>query len=256
MIEIEKEQAGLLTDPKTRKPLQPKVQPGYYPGYSTLSQKKFWDAATRETVKKRVNEISPIRFFTAEELPVITAVFERILPQDDRVRERRIPIVPHVDDRLATGRISGYRYEGMPPDGDAYRWGIHAINETARRLYSVSFTELDTLRQDIIVKSLHDEEKLGGEDLWEPLPIDRFWQILVTDCVHTYYAHPWAWDEIGYGGPAYPRAYTRLEGGLPEPWEVDERRYEWQAPSDSISDRYESLGSGSKASHHGQGGTH
>jgi hypothetical protein len=42
-------------DPKTGEPLAPLAQPGYYPGYSTLSQQKFWDAATREKVLKRVN---------------------------------------------------------------------------------------------------------------------------------------------------------------------------------------------------------
>jgi len=25
-----------------------------------------------------------------------------------------------------------------------------------------------------------------------------------------FYSHPWAWNEIGYGGPAYPQGYMRL----------------------------------------------
>jgi hypothetical protein len=25
-----------------------------------------------------------------------------------------------------------------------------------------------------------------------------------------FYSHPWAWNEIGFGGPAYPRGYMRL----------------------------------------------
>ena len=24
-----------------------------------------------------------------------------------------------------------------------------------------------------------------------------------------FYSHPWAWNEIGFGGPAYPRGYMR-----------------------------------------------
>ncbi|MBV8829867.1 MAG: gluconate 2-dehydrogenase subunit 3 family protein [Acidobacteriaceae bacterium] len=256
MTVIENQGAAPLTDPKTGENLQPGLQPGYYPGYHTLGQKKFWDAATRELVEKRVSDLPPIRFFTAEELPIITAICERILPQDDRVPERKIPIVPRVDERLATGRIDGYRYEGMPPDRDAYRWAIRAIDAAACRLHSLSFADLDVRRQDEILKSLHDSEKPGGEDLWSDMPVERFWQLLVSDCVTAYYAHPWAWDEIGFGGPAYPRAYTRLEGGLPEPWEVDEQRYDWAAPADSISDRYEPLGAAAEGSHHGQGGTH
>ena len=63
----------------------------------------------------------------------------------------------------------------------------------------------------------------------------RFWVLLLGDCVTAYYSHPWSWDEIGFGGPAYPRAYMRLENGLPEPWEVDEKLYDWNAPADSLS---------------------
>jgi hypothetical protein len=32
-----------------------------------------------------------------------------------------------------------------------------------------------------------------------------------------FYSHPWAWNEIGFGGPAYPRGFMRLGGaGLGE----------------------------------------
>ncbi len=86
------------------------------------------------------------------------------------------------------------------------------------------------------------------------MPPHRYFLRLVTDACEAYYAHPWAWDEIGFGGPAYPRGYFRLENGEPEPWEVDERRYEWHAPPGSPSAEYKEVG----GSHHGspKGGTH
>jgi hypothetical protein len=40
-----------------------------------------------------------------------------------------------------------------------------------------------------------------------------------------FYSHPWAWNEIGFGGPAYPRGFMRLGGtgaqeiGVREPFE-------------------------------------
>ena len=34
-----------------------------------------------------------------------------------------------------------------------------------------------------------------------------------------FYSHPWAWNEIGFGGPAYPRGYARMGVGLSEAWE-------------------------------------
>ena len=236
-----------MTEPK---------QPGYYPGFSTLRQRKFWDAATRATIEDRVNNVPAIRFFSLEELPTIGAVAERILPQEDRPPEFRISIVNYIDQRLFTNRIHGYRYEDMPSDQEAYRLGLRAIDETAKAIAATPFAGLDVLNRDLILKSLHDGKKLAAHEIWARMSIKRFWELLVGDCVAAYYAHPWAWDEIGFGGPAYPRAYTRLEGGLPEPWEVNEQRYEWAAPSDSISDVYEKNGSGEEQSHPGQGGTH
>jgi hypothetical protein len=52
-------------DPRSNRPIiGPLSQPGYYPGYRTLGQQKFWDAKTREVVLARVHKIPPIRFFT------------------------------------------------------------------------------------------------------------------------------------------------------------------------------------------------
>jgi hypothetical protein len=71
------------------------------------------------------------------------------------------------------------------------------------------------------------------------MSVHRFWQLILGDAIEAYYAHPWAWDEIGFGGPAYPRAYFRLERGEAEPWEVEEQRYEWAAPGYSASGEVE-----------------
>lgn len=245
-----------IVDPKTGQPKPPVKQPGYYPGYSTLSQKSFWDATTREEVLKRLGKVPEIRFFSEYELPVITAVCDRVIPQDDRLPEFRIPIVNHIDEKLFENRLDGYRYADMPPDQDAYRLGIKAIDETAIAIHGARFVELYPLSQDDVLKSIHDNKHLAALQIWKQLPMHHFWMLLLTDCAAAYYSHPWAWDEIGYGGPAYPRAYMRLEGGMPEPWEVDEQRYEWSAPANSRSDVYEPEEMRGGMSHPGQGGTH
>jgi len=254
VIKAEESAGSWVRDPKTGRVIAPKQQPGYYPGYSTLGQKAYWDAKTREVVEDRVYNIPPIRFFTEEEALTMEAVCNRIVPQDDRTPDRKIPIVPFIDERLFKNETDGYRFADMPSDRDAYRLGMRAIDETARTIHGVPFVDLDSLKQDFILKSLHDGKKLAANAIWEKMSIKRFWHLLVTDSVGVYYAHPWAWDEIGYGGPAYPRGYTRLEGGQPEPWEVDEQPYEWEAPPNSISDIYEpGPGAGSVS---GQGATH
>jgi hypothetical protein len=192
--------------------------------------------ATRQLIEDRVTYVPPIRFFTQEEVLTMAAVCNRMVPQGDRLPEWRIPILNYIDERLYEKINVGYRFEGMPPDEEAYRLGVAAIEQTALAIHAERFHLLDSLKQDFLMKSIHDCKKLVAPDIWANLDIHRFWDLLLGDCIKAYYAHPWAWNEIGYGGPAYPRAYMRLEGGKPEPWEVDEQRYEWLAPFDSISD--------------------
>ena len=217
----------------------PKAQPGYYPGFNTLSQQTFWDAATRKVILDRVHKVPPIRFFTAAEADLAEAICDRVLPQDDRDETHKIPILPRIDERLYEDRHEGYRFADMPPDREAYRLGLKAIETIANHLYERDFATLTPHEQDLIMKSLHDGRPAAAEDIWRQLPIHRFWMMLVQDCVEAYYAHPWAWDEIGFGGPAYPRGYMRLENGQRNRGRRTNCRYEWKAPATSVSDIYE-----------------
>ena len=236
------EVGDLPVDPDTGQPIPPRPQPGYYPGFSTLGQQAFWDEATRNVVLKRVNEVPPIRFFTAEEHAAMLAIADRIIPQDDRDVDHKVPIVPFIDERLYINKIDGYRYAKMPSDQDAYRLGIKAIQSIANHLYGKKFQELRSDQQDYILETIHDEVPPAGDEVWQQMEVRRFWQMLVNDHCKVYYAHPWAWDEIGFGGPAYPRGYMRLHHGEPEPWEVRERRYEWAGPPLALSDVYRPIG--------------
>jgi len=247
----------LPRDKRTGQPIGPMAQPGYYPGYETLSQQKFWDAATRSTILRRVNEPSPIRFFDPDELRMMEAITARIIPQDDRDEAHRIPIVSVIDHRLYEGTIDGYRFEDMPPDQEAYHLGLRGIDALARHLFQQPFADLDPAQQERVLVTLHDANPPAGQEFWRQMSVERFWLLLVQDCIEGYYAHPYSWDEIGFGGPAYPRGYMRLEHGKPEPWEKDEQRYDWLAPEWSISDRYTPLGgSHPRAVSAGQEGTH
>ena len=246
-----------LTDPETGTTLEQRAQPGYYPGFSTLSQQKYWDEATRTLILKRVSQVPPARFFTPEEERTWTAVMDRVIPQEDRTPDRRIPILPFLDERLAENKIDGYRYADMPSDQEAYRIGAHGFERMAQELHGKRFDELGTMQQEEILHSIHKAKPIAAEDAWKRVNLERFWSLVVTDAATVYYAHPWAWDEVGFGGPAYPRGYMRLEEGEPEPWERDEQRYAWAAPRDTLSDREEPMGTGQEhQTPHGEGGTH
>lgn len=231
--------ALLPLDPLTLETLPPRLQPGYYAGYSTLSQQSFWDAATRKVVTERVDNVQKLRFFSEDEAKFWTIVFDHLIPQTDRVPDRRIPILPILDDRLNRNRTGGYRFEDMPHDCDAYPLGFDAIQQEARHRFGADFLALPHLQQDRVLKIIHDGKPEAATEIWKHMSVHRFWQLMMQDAIDAYYSHPWAWDEIGFGGPAYPRAYIRLERGEAEPWEVEEQRYEWIAPTHTVSDEIE-----------------
>lgn len=231
-------------------------QPGYYAGYSTLAQKKSWEEATRNVVLERIEQSKPISFFTDEEAAVLGAVIDRVMPQDDRSAAKKIPILPVIDERLYRNSLNGFRYEDMPSDQEAFRLGIKAIDDMAQTRFQQAFTTLTVHRQELILKSIHDGKPDPENSIWQQMPVHRFWSLLMGDCVTAYYSHPWAWDEIGFGGPAYPRGYMRLENGLPEPWEKDEQRYEWNAPVDSLSGMEEENAAPEYGGMPGSGGSH
>lgn len=243
-------------DRTTGQELRDLSQPGYYPRFSTLGQQKSWDDATGHTVTERVNQIPAIHFFEPHEAELLAAIIDRVMPQDDRSPNRTIPILEIIDERLHKNALNGFRYEDMPTDREAYRVGLKAIEEMAQERFGASFPALEVHRQELILKSLHDARPDPKHPAWEKLPVHRFWAMLMEDCVTAYYSHPWAWDEIGFGGPAYPRGYMRLENGLPEPWETDETRYEWNAPVDSVSELEEQGTPTEHSSLGGHGGSH
>jgi Gluconate 2-dehydrogenase subunit 3 len=229
----------LPRDEATGEPLPQTDTPGYYPGYSTLAQQSFWDPATRDVVTMRVEQVPSIRYFNLEQAQFWRAVFDHLIPQHDRTPGRRIPLLEPLDLRLYQNRTIGYRYETMPQDREAYRLGEQAINEESQHRFGGDFVHLPQRQQDLVLQALHDQKPEAARSIWKQMSIGRFWQLLMQDAIEAYYAHPWAWDEIGFGGPAYPRAYTRLERGEPEPWEVEPQRYDWLAPRYAVSDTTE-----------------
>jgi hypothetical protein len=196
-----------------------------FPYYNVLDKwsSPDWDDQTREVVRLRLEEIPPIRFFTDEEARLLDAVAQRIVPQPDRGEAERIPIVPWIDEKLYEDKRDGYRYEEMPPQQDAWRLGIKGINETAQALFEEKqFVDLDPLSQDVVLTHVARGDPPGAT--WKLLPAARFFKdVLCSTIVKIYYAHPLAWNEIGYNGPSSPRGHVRKwEGGV-DPWEAPSR---------------------------------
>src|SRR5687768_14093179 len=88
-----------------------------YPGFDVLGKwdSTDWDDQTRRVVRDRIENVPPFRFFDRDEVQLLEAIIERILPQPDRSRDDRVPIAPWIDQKLHDDLRDGYRYEPMPP---------------------------------------------------------------------------------------------------------------------------------------------
>lgn len=194
-----------------------------YPGYDVLDKwdTPSWNDQTRAVLKKRLHEVPERRFFTETEWEILAAVCERLIPQPDRP-DAPVPIVPFIDEKLHQNIGNGYRYGDMPPQRDAWRLGIRAIDEEARLRWDGGFRELPENQQEAVLRAIQHGDTRSPA--WGTMPPKRFFKsALLREVVAVYYAHPAAWSEIGFGGPASPRGYVRLAIDRHDPWEAEEQ---------------------------------
>jgi hypothetical protein len=55
---------------------------------------------------------------------------------------------------------------------------------------------------------------------WHDWAAEHIWSLWTRYSCTAFYSHPWAWNEIGFPGPAYPRGYLNLGVDARERWEV------------------------------------
>jgi hypothetical protein len=58
--------------------------------------------------------------------------------------------------------------------------------------------------------------------VWQRLPPSAAFAKVLQEVVAVYYAHPSAWAEIGWPGPASKRGYMRTGYGQRDPWQPSE----------------------------------
>jgi hypothetical protein len=198
--------AGL---PRQRRGITPQLH-GRFPDYDVLEQADHWDEATRRVVLSRVENVPEITFFEPAEVETLSAFADVALAQDS---EPRIPVLAYVDEKLAQGKRDGYRYFDMPDDGVTWRLVAEGLDGFARLRHE----------EQLDVVGRFAEGKLHG-GVWNRLNVSRAWSVVMRYLLEAFYAHPWSWNEIGFGGPAYPRGYSRfgsphLDTAERETWE-------------------------------------
>lgn len=194
-----------------------------YPRYDVLAKwhSPSWNELTRRVVARRLSQVPDRRFFTEGEWRCLVALCESVLPQPER--DDPVPIAPWIDEFLYNNRGRGTRYATMPSLRETWRRGLHPIDAEARRVHGSDFATLDDRKQQALLRAIDQGKVATGA--WNGMPPQQFFRnIVLKEVVATYYAHPAAWNEIGFGGPASPRGYVRLDANQRDPWEAAERR--------------------------------
>ena len=184
--------AGL---PRQRKGTSPQMH-GRFPDFDVMANRDHWDPVTREVLVDRVENPPACQFFDAEEQRTIGAFLDVVLAQDS---EPRVPVLEMVDHKMAVGKLDGYRYEDMPADPVTWK-------RVAAHL--AGFADLEYRDQCKTV------ERFANAELeWHDLNVKRAWSVVMRGALSEFYSHPWAFNEIGFRGPAYPRGYMRRNMG-------------------------------------------
>ncbi len=199
--------------PRQRNGVTPQMH-GRYPDYNVLDEADRWDEVTRRMVMERVEQVPPIRFFTHQEAITLGAFCDRVMAQD---REPKIPVLNMVDAKLFAGELDGFHYADMPEDPETWRRVALGLDAAARQHGAGDFAGAGAEVQHRVIQAFSDGE-LHGE-VWDELPPSKAWSVVMRAVLSAFYSHPWAWNEIGFGGPAYPRGYARLGAGQRESWE-------------------------------------
>jgi len=165
-------------------------------------------------VFERVESVPPIRFFTAPEALTLGVFCDLVLAQD---AEPKIPVLGMVDAKLFAGELDGFRYADLPDDRETWRRVAVGLDVAARQHGAPDFVNASEDVRERVVDAFA-KGQLHGE-VWDDLAPARAWKVVTRAMLSAFYSHPWAWNEIGFGGPAYPRGYARIGAGQRENWE-------------------------------------
>jgi hypothetical protein len=202
-----------------RSPHQRAITPqdrGRYRGFDVLDNVEVWDDVTTGVVLGRLALPGELAFFTPAEVAVAAPLLDLLLAQDG---EPRIPVLALIDARLAAGETDGWHYDDLPQDGQAWRDTLRLLDEDAQQRHDGrGFARLASDQQAALVQAVQDVSSDGGR--WHGWSATHVWSLWTRYACTAFYSHPWAWNEIGFPGPAYPRGYLNPGINSREHWEI------------------------------------
>ena len=188
---------------------------GRFGDFDVLAQVDVWDDVTAGVVLARLALPGELAFFTPEEAGVAGPLLDLLLAQD---ADPRVPVLALIDQRLAVGETDGWHYDDLPEDPDAWRGSLRFLDEDCRAQTGCSFATASESQRATVIENV----RLAAADgaTWHGWPAEHVWSLWTRFACTAFYSHPWAWNEIGFPGPAYPRGYLHRGVGARDKWEM------------------------------------
>ncbi len=188
----------------------------YYPDFDVMEAQEAWDPHTRDIVTRRLEAGKSLTALTPGEAALLESLLRHLL------YEERADIlgfvVSHFDKKVAERFGEGQRKAGVPEEDQLIRQGLIGLDDVAKHRHGQPWMELSVEEQVALVRELQSGS-LEPVGMMAGLPQKELFDKVLSLALEAYASHPQVWSEMGYGGPAYPRGYYRIEQGLRDPWE-------------------------------------
>jgi Gluconate 2-dehydrogenase subunit 3 len=192
---------------------------GRFPGFDVLDSIDAWDVTTAGVVLARLAPSGGLAFFTPHEVGIAGPLLDLLLAQD---RNPKVPVMQLIDARLAVGETDGWHYDEMPEDAQAWRDTLRFLDQDATAHHDGrGFAHLIDTERAALIQAVQEAAAAGID--WHGWSATHVWSLWTRYACTAFYSHPWAWNEIGFPGPAYPRGYLNPGVDSLERWEVADR---------------------------------
>ena len=188
-----------------------------FPGFSVVGQAGHWDDATRKVVLARLEPPKPLRYLPGALRPAGIALVSQLIDVD---ADFAFALLSSIDARLQDDKTDGWHFDDMPIDRDVWTRSLEGLDADSQQRDGVPFAELTEETQHDRLEALRTSDAAE----WHGMPPKRVWDLWLRYVCTAYYAHPSAWDEMGFPGPAYPRGYKNPGIDSREPFEVKDTK--------------------------------
>jgi hypothetical protein len=184
------------------------------PAVSQLIASEQTSPATRQALLSRLSAPDVAGTFTPEELRTLRALIATVVP------DTGFDLALRLDQSMSEAKHDGWRFDTLPPDGQAWKRGLLSLDLAAIRELGVPFVALDQGRQKELLtraqkgdlgRGLLGALHLGeSENAFRADQMRNWFEDVRGEVAKLYVSDPRTMERIGFTGFADERGFTQI----------------------------------------------